>query len=179
MLIALLLTCTTAATISGEIYAPKNPMDRKLWTPSLIKVQLDGEKATYLDISSSFSFHGISDGVHILEITHPVFGYRTTVLEVAGENVVARDANNFKGDRIIHPLRIQTEKKQGFFEVREGFSIWSILMNPMLLMSAVMLGVAFLSPKMKMDPEQMNEMKEMQKQMGSGWMSSLLNPPSN
>ena len=60
MLIALLLTSVTAATTSGEIYAPKYPVDKKLWTSSLTKVQLDGE------------------------------------------NIVAKHANNFTGDRIIY-----------------------------------------------------------------------------
>lgn len=178
MLVLLLVASVSAGTISGEIYPPKSPVDRKLWNSSLVTLRIDGKRQGYLDISSAFAFFEVSDGVHVLEISHPNFVYRPIVLEVSGDNILARDSNTFKSDRIIHPLRIQTDKKYEFFEIREGFSIWSILMNPMLLMSAVMLGVAFLSPKMKLDPEQMSEMKEMQKQMGSGWMSSLLNPPS-
>ena len=178
MLILLFLSSASAAIISGEIFPPKNPLERKLWNPSSIKIQLDGKRITYLDSSSSFSIFGVSDGVHTLEILHPGFLYKTIIVEASGESVVARDSNSYKADRIIHPLRIQTDKRLSYFEEREGFSIWSILMNPMLLMSVVMLGVAFLSPKMKLDPEQMTEMKEMQKQMSSGWMSSLLNPPS-
>ncbi|OMJ73166.1 hypothetical protein SteCoe_28203 [Stentor coeruleus] len=178
MFIFLILSLASSASITGEVYAPKNPSEKKTWNPLSIKVHLNGYKTTYLDTSNSFIFHNVPDGIYVLEVLDPKYSYKTIVLEVLGENVVARDSNIFKGERIAYPLRIQTDKKHVYFEEREAFSIMSILMNPMLLMTGFMLAVAFLMPKMKMDPEQMQEMKEMQKQMNSGWMSSLLSPPS-
>jgi Protein of unknown function (DUF2012). len=133
---------------------------------------------SYLDSKGNFEIFNVKDGVHVLEIIDPSFVYKTFILKVQGEFVYAREANNYKGNNVGYPLKIQTERRQVFFEEREGFSIWSILMNPMLMMSLLMIGIAFISPKLKLDPDQMNEMKEMQKQMNTGWMSSFLNPPS-
>lgn len=178
MFIFFILGIASSASITGEVFSPKNPAEKRFWNPSSIKVHLNGYKTTYLDASSSFTFHNVPDGIYVLEVLDTKYLFKTVVLEVLGENVVARDPNIFKGERIAYPLRIQTEKRHVYFEEREAFSIMSILMNPMLLMTGFMLAVAFLMPKMKMDPEQMQEMKEMQKQMNSGWMSSLLSPPS-
>jgi ER membrane protein complex subunit 7 len=178
MIILLILALADAGTISGEIFPPKSPADRKAWSASRIKLSLSGQRTAYLDASSSFSFHNVPDGVYLLETLDSVFFYKPVIIEVVGENVQARDPNSFKNDRIIHPLRIQAEHSINYFEQREPFSILSILMNPMVLMTVVMLGMAFFMPKMQMDPDQMKEMKEMQKQMSSGWMSSFLNPPS-
>ena len=52
-----------------------------------------------------------------------------------------------------------------FFEKREQFNPWSLLQNPMLLMSMATLAMVFLVPKMKdaMDPELIKEMEEKQK----------------
>jgi Protein of unknown function (DUF2012) len=178
MFVLLVLSAVYAASISGEVFPPKNPADRKSWSPAPIKVEVDGKFVTYLDSSSNFIVHGIPDGLHLLEITDYKFIYKPVIIKVAGNSITVKENYGSKADKAIYPLRIQAERKISYFEEREGFSIWSILMNPMLLMSGLMLGVAFLSPKMKLDPEQLNEMKEMQKQMNSGWMSSLLNPPS-
>ena len=52
-----------------------------------------------------------------------------------------------------------------------------IVMNPMMLMAGVMIVFSFYTPNMKMDPEAMEAMKEMQKNMNSGWLANLLQPP--
>ncbi|OMJ87972.1 hypothetical protein SteCoe_10212 [Stentor coeruleus] len=178
MFIYLILGLAFSASITGEVFGPKNPAEKKFWNPLSVNIHLNGYKTTYLDASNSFVFHNVPDGIYVLEVLDHKHYYKTIVLEVLGENVVARDSNIFKGERIVYPLRMQAEKRHVYFEEREAFSIMSIFMNPMLLMTGFMLAVAFLMPKMKMDPEQMQEMKDMQKQMNSGWMSSLLSPPS-
>lgn len=55
--------------------------------------------------------------------------------------------------------------KQVFFEKRDGFQWSSYLMNPMVLMMGFSMLLMFAMPKMmqNMDPEQLAEMKEMQK----------------
>lgn len=68
------------------------------------------------------------------------------------------------------------ERPINYFEIREPFSPAKILMNPTILIVGVMLGVMLCMPKMKLDPEQMKEMQEMQKNMNNNWLSSLLQP---
>lgn len=69
--------------------------------------------------------------------------------------------------------------KQTFFEKREGFQWSSYLMNPMVLMMGVSLLLMVVFPKMmaNMDPEQLAEMKEMQKGGITGMLSGAAPEP--
>ena len=55
--------------------------------------------------------------------------------------------------------------KKQFYETRQGFSVMSLLKNPMILMGVVALGFTFGMPKLmeSMDPEMKAEYEEMQK----------------
>ena len=65
---------------------------------------------------------------------------------------------------IPHPLELTAHASYEYYEPRQGFSILSILKNPMLLMMIVSVGMMVLMPKMMegLDPEQK---EQMQKQM--------------
>lgn len=68
----------------------------------------------------------------------------------------------------VHPFLLQTHGSYEYFEKKPGFTIMSILSNPMILMGVVMVGMMFLMPKMmdNLDPEEKERMRkqmEMQK----------------
>ena len=82
---------------------------------------------------------------------------------------------------ISHPLVLNVIATYEYFEVKRGFSIFSIFKNPMFLMMAFSVGLMVLMPKMMegMDPEEkelMRKQMEMQKnptQMFSEMMGGL------
>ena len=70
------------------------------------------------------------------------------------------------GPQLLSLDSITPRARLDFFTPRPTFNIWSLLGNPMLIMSAVSLGMVFLIPKMKdaiTDPEILKEMEERQK----------------
>lgn len=62
---------------------------------------------------------------------------------------------------IPHPLELTAHASYEYFEARQGFSIFSILKNPMMLMMIVSVGGMVLMPKMMegLDPEQKEQMQ--------------------
>lgn len=65
---------------------------------------------------------------------------------------------------IVHPLTLTAHATYQYFENPPGFSISSLLKNPMLLMMLASIGLMFLMPKMMegLEPE---EKERMQRQM--------------
>jgi len=63
---------------------------------------------------------------------------------------------------IPHPLVLTAHASYEYYEKRQGFSIFSMLKNPMLLMMIFTAGMIFLMPKMMedMDPEQKEMMQK-------------------
>jgi len=63
---------------------------------------------------------------------------------------------------IPHPLELMAHASYQYYEPRQGFSIFSILKNPMLLMMIVCVGGMMFMPKMmeNLDPEQKEQMQQ-------------------
>ena len=62
---------------------------------------------------------------------------------------------------ISHPLELTAHASYQYYEPRQGFSIFALFKNPMLLMMLVMGGMMFMMPKMmeNLDPEQKQQMQ--------------------
>jgi len=62
---------------------------------------------------------------------------------------------------ISYPLRLEPEFLNSYFMVREGFSIGSLIRNPMMIMLGVTLLMTVLVPKMmsNLDPEALQELQ--------------------
>ena len=60
-----------------------------------------------------------------------------------------------------HPIELTAHASYQYYEPRQGFNIFGIFKNPMLLMMLVMGGMMFMMPKMmeNLDPEQQEQMK--------------------
>ncbi|OWM63789.1 hypothetical protein CDL15_Pgr006051 [Punica granatum] len=72
---------------------------------------------------------------------------------------------------VLEPLR-----EEQYYEIREPFSIMSVVKSPMGLMMGFMLIVVFLMPKLveNMDPEEMRRAQEEMRSQGVPSLSSLL-----
>lgn len=63
---------------------------------------------------------------------------------------------------IKYPLELSPQATYQYFEQRKGFSIFSLLKNPMAIMMLVSVGLMFLMPKMMadLDPADQEQMKK-------------------
>ncbi|KAG8491185.1 hypothetical protein CXB51_014421 [Gossypium anomalum] len=102
--------------------------------------------------------------------------YSMVRVDVSARNpgkVQAALTENRKGlsELVLEPLR-----EEQYYEIREPFSIMSLLKSPMGLMVGFMLAVAFLMPKLveNMDPEEMRRAQEEMRSQGVPSLSSLL-----
>ena len=73
------------------------------------------------------------------------------------------------GPTLEVPLVLSPRGVYEFEKEPEQFSIWSILGNPMILMTVIPLGLLLIMPKLieSMDPEALKEFKESQKNRGN------------
>uniref|UniRef100_A0A7S2Y933 ER membrane protein complex subunit 7 beta-sandwich domain-containing protein n=1 Tax=Entomoneis paludosa TaxID=265537 RepID=A0A7S2Y933_9STRA len=169
------------ATIRGRLlYPDKSPFN------VTTKVTLNhGERTTYCQLAHgcTFEIHGVPPGVHQLDIhstTHHFGQVKLQVSDDPTEDIKSLEYA-FPGANkkvISHPLELTAYATFEYFEKRQGFSVWMILKNPMVLMMAFSVGMMFMMPKMMegLDPEEKAKMKqqmEMQqdptKMMSSLW----------
>lgn len=180
MFLLFLISLVSAATIHGDILSPRDPNEKRYWEQHRnTKIILDnGHKFAYLDSMGHFTLFGIEDGTHLIEIYDSMYQFKPVLVEISGSSITALDGvpSALRAERLPYPLRYSTERRSNYFEIREGFSIMSLFMNPMVLIGGVMVLMTFFMPKMKLDPEQMKEMKDMQKTMNSGFLGSLMQP---
>lgn len=182
MWLLFLISLAYSVNIEGEVAAPRDPVDKRQWELTRnTKVTLNGgQYTTFLSSDNKFRFFEVPEGTYYLEIFDWTYSFKPVVVEVKDSQITAREGvPGFRPETLPYPLKLRPEKPIQYFEERPKFSVMQLLMNPMVLMALVMVGLTFFSPNMKMDPEQMKEMKEMQKQMQNSWLSSLMQPPTN
>lgn len=178
VIVFLLISCVYSADITGEITSPGQSRSVNL---KGIKLLLDGgKKITYSNTEGEFKFLNVGNGVHHLEVYDSQNSYRPILIEIQDDEITVYDGapSAMRSERLAYPIKIQATKQIQYFEIPEPFSITKILFNPMILTAVVVIGLTLCKPNMQLDPEQMKEYKEMQKQMNTGWMSSFLQPPS-
>jgi hypothetical protein len=177
MFIFVLLSLSSAATITGEVLGPKAPTEKKTWQSSSVKVLLSSSQTSYLTDSHTFTFFNVPDGLYTIEVHDQLYFYKPVIARVSGESVIFKETGG-NSEKTMNPLKISAEKRIVYFEERETFSIFSIIYNPMVLMFVVFSLLTFCMPgKGQMDPEQMKEMQELAKQYkSSSWMNSFLTP---
>uniref|UniRef100_A0A7S3J511 ER membrane protein complex subunit 7 beta-sandwich domain-containing protein n=1 Tax=Euplotes harpa TaxID=151035 RepID=A0A7S3J511_9SPIT len=150
---------------------------------SQVTVILEGEGMTYVSYLYSngvVKFTNVPVGNYIMRIDDVNFFYDSFAIEVfkhKDKEVVRAfnyDIKNGKGGQIKHPVIFSPTIPKIYDEIKEPFSVLSLLKNPMVLMMLVSLGMVVLMNKMpKPDKEQMAEMN---KQMGGFKMPSFLTP---
>jgi len=206
MILLLLVTCflnkltTTAAAaatsygnIEGILHLPDGA------TPLLnsTKISLDdGDRITYSKaLDGSFIFYNVPPGIHLLDVHSHTFQYGQVKIQMLEKEET--DDNNDDDESsgpplprcieyiypgapkkvVAYPLKLKAHAAYQYFEKKRGFSIFSILTNPMAMMMAFSVGMMFLMPKLMegMDPEERAQMqKQMQAQQDPSKMLSNL-----
>eukprot|EP00123_Amoebidium_parasiticum_P022077 comp7918_c0_seq1/m.3478 comp7918_c0_seq1/g.3478 ORF comp7918_c0_seq1/g.3478 comp7918_c0_seq1/m.3478 type:complete len:203 (-) comp7918_c0_seq1:291-899(-) len=166
-ILAALACCLPAAlgfTIDGTVELRGNKAQR-----ADVRVLLDGgAQVAFLDAENNFSFKDVSEGWHLVEVSNPAHVYHTARVWVSKEQVKARIANFLgrpdRGIEVNYPLHLRPTSEIHYFKEREKWSPLDLVKNPMILMLLFTGAMGFGLPKMmeNMDPEMVEEMKEIQ-----------------
>ncbi|KAM7490066.1 hypothetical protein LguiA_032987 [Lonicera macranthoides] len=164
-------------TINGRVKIPGISM-KGLGLPvkvSNAKVILNGgQQVTFLKPDGYFSFHNVPAGTHLIEVAAIGYFFSPVRVDVSARNPGKVQAALTETRRGLNELVLEPLREEQYYEIREPFSIMSLVKSPMGLMVGFMLIVVFLMPKLveNIDPE---EMKRAQEEMRSQGVPSIAN----
>ncbi|KAI3468000.1 hypothetical protein Pfo_024663 [Paulownia fortunei] len=139
---------------------------------SNVKVILNGgQKVTFLRPDGYFSFHNMPAGTHLIEVAAIGYFFSPVRVDVSARNPGKVQAALTENRRVLSELVLEPLREEQYYEIREPFSIMSIVKSPMGLMIGFMAIVMFLMPKL-VDAE---ELKRAQEEMGNQGVPSLAN----
>ncbi|PWZ06614.1 ER membrane protein complex subunit 7 [Zea mays] len=108
--------------------------------------------------------HNVPAGTHLIEVSSIGYFFSPVRVDISARNPGYIQAALTETRRVLNELVLEPLKEEQYYEVREPFSIMSLLKSPMGLMVGFMVLMVFVMPKMmeNLDPE---EMKQAQEQM--------------
>ncbi|AES73597.1 putative carbohydrate-binding-like, carboxypeptidase, regulatory domain-containing protein [Medicago truncatula] len=144
---------------------------------SNVKVILNGgQRVSFLRPDGYFSFHNVPAGTHLIEVAAKGYFFSPVRVDVSARNPGKIQAALTENRRGLSEFVLEPLKEEQYYEIREPFSIMSIVKSPMGLMMGFMLIVVFLMPKLmeNMDPEEMKRAQEEMRNQGVPSLASLL-----
>lgn len=144
------------------------------------KVVLDGTAQQVVDTQGMFTLYGVTQGLHLLELSVLHQDFPTLLLEVRGEVVHVmylhdRHRTVLEAEDV---LEIRSLSLVSVYEIRPETSYLRLLLSPLSLMMFVALLASYLAPKRVIDEEQLQELrqitKEMEAEKGKDWVDTLL-----
>jgi ER membrane protein complex subunit 7 len=126
---------------------------------------------TYSRRDGNFTIHDIPPGIYVIDVHSPTHHFSQIKCQFKPE-AVEEDKPILSCLEYLYPgapklvvdklLTLTAMATFEYFEVKRGFSIFSILKNPMLLMMAFTVGMMYIMPKMmeNLDPEEREQMKK-------------------
>ncbi|CAA0822771.1 Protein of unknown function (DUF2012 [Striga hermonthica] len=137
-----------------------------------VKIILNGgQKVTFLRPDGYFSFHNVPAGTHLIEVAAIGFFFSPVRVDVSARNPGKVQAALTENRRVLSELVLEPLREEQYYEIREPFSVMSIVKSPMGLMIGFMVIVVFLMPKL-VDAE---ELKRAQEEMGNQGVPSIAN----
>ncbi|KAL2237349.1 UNVERIFIED_CONTAM: ER membrane protein complex subunit 7 [Sesamum indicum] len=115
--------------------------------------------------------HNVPAGTHLIEVAAIGYFFSPVRVDVSARNPGKVQAALTENRRALSELVLEPLREEQYFEIREPFSIMSIVKSPMGLMIGFMAIVMFLMPKL-VDAE---ELKRAQEEMGNQGVPSLAN----
>nr|CAB3468530.1 unnamed protein product [Digitaria exilis] len=108
--------------------------------------------------------HNVPAGTHLIEVSSIGYFFSPVRVDISARNPGYIQAALTETRRALNELVLEPLKEEQYYEVREPFSVMSLLKSPMGLMVGFMVLMVFVMPKMmeNIDPE---EMKQAQEQM--------------
>nr|GME11567.1 ER membrane protein complex subunit 7 homolog [Ipomoea batatas] len=142
-----------------------------------VKVILNGgQRVTFLRPDGYFSFHNVPAGTHLIEVDAIGYFFSPVRVDVSARNPGKVQAALTENRRVLTELVLEPLREEQYYEIREPFSVMSIVKSPMGLMVGFMLLVVFVMPKLveNMDPEEIRRAQEEMRSQGVPTLSSLL-----
>ncbi|CAH9144719.1 unnamed protein product [Cuscuta epithymum] len=166
-------------TINGRVKIPGFNLKGSglLAKASDVKVVLNGgQRVTFLRPDGYFSFHNVPAGTHLIEVDAIGYFFSPVRVDVSARNPGKVQAALTENRRSLSELVLEPLREEQYYEMREPFSIMSLVKSPMGLMVGFMLLVVFIMPKLveNMDPEEMRRAQEEMRSQGVPTLSSLL-----
>ncbi len=126
-----------------------------------------GEISTYSRADGSFVLYNVPPGIHQLDVFSSVYHFPQLKIQLLEDESADPKCLEYlypgaKKQIAKYPLVLTAMAKYEYFEPRRGFSIFSLLKNPMFLMMGVSVILMFWMPKMmeSLDPEEREQMKK-------------------
>ncbi|XP_050220105.1 ER membrane protein complex subunit 7 homolog [Mercurialis annua] len=144
---------------------------------SNVKVILNGgQNITFLRPDGYFSFYNVAAGTHLIEVAAIGYFFSPVRVDVSARFPGKVQAALTETRRGLNELVLEPMREEQYYEIREPFSIMSLVKSPMGLMVGFMLVVMFIMPKMmeNMDPEEMRRAQEEMRSQGVPSLASLL-----
>ncbi|KAL2471891.1 Protein of unknown function (DUF2012) [Abeliophyllum distichum] len=182
----ILLLLPAALAISPENVEGYNINGRVKFTGSItgsglppkisnVKVLLNGgQRVTFLRPDGYFSFHNVPAGTHLIEVAAIGYFFSPVRVDVSARNPGKVQAALTENRRVLSELVLEPLREELYYEIREPFSIMSIVKSPMGLMVGFMVIVMFLMPKLVDAEEMKRAQEEMRNQGGTPSLANFL-----
>ncbi|KAG2298702.1 hypothetical protein Bca52824_035174 [Brassica carinata] len=164
-------------TITGRVNIPPSNVIGHTAKFSNVKVILNGgQSVTFLRPDGYFTFHKVPAGTHLIEVSAMGYFFSPVRVDVSARHHGKVHATLTETRRSLTELVLEPLREEQYYEIREPFSILSIVKSPMGLMVGFMVVVVFLMPKLmeNIDPEEMKQAQEEMRRQGVPSLSSLL-----
>ncbi|XP_058111547.1 ER membrane protein complex subunit 7 homolog [Magnolia sinica] len=135
-----------------------------------------GQRVSFLRPDGYFSFHNVPAGTHLIEVSAMGYFFSPVRIDVSARNHGKVQAALTETRRALNELILEPLREEQYYEIREPFSVMSLLKSPMGLMLGFMVIVVFLMPKLmeSMDPEEMKRAQEEMRNQGVPSIANLL-----
>ncbi|CAL0319145.1 unnamed protein product [Lupinus luteus] len=168
-----------AYTIYGRVKIPSVGTNEFILPGKVsnVKVILNGgQRVTFLRPDGYFSFHNVPAGTHLIEVAALGYFFSPVRVDVSARNPGKIQAALTETRRGLSEFVLEPLKGEQYYEIREPFSIMSIVKSPMGLMMGFMLLVVFVMPKLMegIDQEEMKRAQEEMRNQGVPSLASLL-----
>ncbi|KAM3308505.1 ER membrane protein complex subunit 7 [Capsicum chacoense] len=165
-------------TVTGRVRIPGFGLKGSGYSAkaSNVKVILNGGQiVTFLRPNGYFSFHNVSAGTHLIEVTAIGYFFSPVRVDVSARNPGMVQAALTENRRSLIELVLEPLSEEQYYELKEPFTIMSLVKSPIGMMFGFMLFVMFVMPKLaeNVDPEEIKRTQE-EIMRGQGSLSSLL-----
>lgn len=149
--------------IEGRVI-PAEEQDHVPWQVETRVHVNSGEYIGFVREDGSFVIHNVPSGSYVVEVMHPDYMYEPVRVEINSKGKFrARRVNYIQTSQVIqvpYPLRMKTQNKIRYFQLREQWRLTDFLFNPMVIMMVLPLLLIMVLPKMMNDPETKEELKQ-------------------
>lgn len=161
-----LLFSTGFASTTGRIEGILQFPDKTVFNQTARILLNHGEFSTYSRADGSFFFPNVPPGIHVLDVHSPVYHFSQIKIQLLEESMDEPKCLEYvypgaKKLAVKHPLVLNAIASYEYFEARQGFSVFSLFRNPMVIMMVFSAGLMFMMPKMMegLEPEERERMK--------------------